>query len=422
MSISIPTTVPPMCPECIGKPSDYRSEYGHLAMYTAEMDSARVADGNAPMRLGGGQSAIGSTMLAPHVAPVTLTELVIAGMLVENTGAHFLDSGGAYGRAFQHARARYGLDNPTNSTYSGAPVRNPADVAADDLARVALMMRAEPSATISEFGDVEISTFHWLTARLEYAAHDDRAFTRYVRWAESREDRGLAESRYWPELATDFLALVSAREGWDMYGGANKPAETVQSHNTYNGECSLDRTLQWFAASDGGDLYGDAYVALQVHGGADVRGGYTRPVIFRVAAGDGLAVLHDYADVTVYCAGADPNPDVTPGQLTIADPENGADVAHDPVSHSWDSRYDGYHLLRNDAEAGDYATPSGDDWQHHFALTFDRDAEPDAEPTAEPEDYRRDRLAAYDVARRSETGEWLCPFDGTALAADGPYV
>ena len=42
--------------------------------------------------------------------PASPTERKIAEMLLENTGSHFLDSGGAYGRAWQHERARLGLD------------------------------------------------------------------------------------------------------------------------------------------------------------------------------------------------------------------------------------------------------------------------------------------------------------------------
>lgn len=49
--------------------------------------------------------------------------------------------------------------------------------------------------------------------------------------------------------------------------------------NTYNGESSLTQTLQFITL---GDTYDSNIIALSVHNGADVRGGYTDYKIFEI--------------------------------------------------------------------------------------------------------------------------------------------
>lgn len=64
--------------------------------------------------------------------------------------------------------------------------------------------------------------------------------------------------------------------------------------NTYNGECLLSQTLQFIYF----EYEGDSYVLLQVHGGCDVRGGYTDAKVFGCDEG----ILY-YADATIYADG-----------------------------------------------------------------------------------------------------------------------
>src|SRR3990167_10080912 len=74
---------------------------------------------------------------------------------------------------------------------------------------------------------------------------------------------------------------------WQLSG------ETV---NTYNYESLLSQTLQYtyYRRADG-----DYGALVQVHGGCDVRGGYTRPRAFRVW--EDSALWQD-TRVTVYCS------------------------------------------------------------------------------------------------------------------------
>ena len=168
------------------------------------------------------------------------TKKVLAGMLRENTGASILDSGGAYGRSWQRNLVKPFWEEPATtlevSVYDG---------------------KAEFSVTHN--------VFHWLADRLTY----DRTMSKKLRKLGEREDlcgMGLAER--FPEWLSEHDHEV---------GGIYGEGEPL-TVNTYNGEDLLSQTLQfvYFRCDD------TDYVALQIHGGADVRGGYTEPVVFTV--------------------------------------------------------------------------------------------------------------------------------------------
>jgi len=73
--------------------------------------------------------------------------------------------------------------------------------------------------------------------------------------------------------------------------------------NTYNGEDALSQVLQYvyFTLGD------ETYIVLQIHGGADVRGGYSTPMVFRVGSDmhDSETVILDNMYATIYCNGVD---------------------------------------------------------------------------------------------------------------------
>jgi hypothetical protein len=62
---------------------------------------------------------------------------------------------------------------------------------------------------------------------------------------------------------------------WDTSGKLRE----ARSDNTYNGECDLTQNLQYVYL---GDTYDCDIIALAIHNGADVRGGYTNYRIFRM--------------------------------------------------------------------------------------------------------------------------------------------
>jgi hypothetical protein len=153
----------------------------------------------------------------------TPTQEVLAAMMIENTGRHILDSGGAYGRSWE---------------------RNQGLTVEDWI--------KSPRVTIGSYGDVTLSTFHYLDENLTYSPDLDRAFQGFSAGSNGSYLEDIAE----------FIELIGAT--------------TSGGENSYNSESNLSQVIQWTSFTIGENNY----MALQVHGGADVRGGYTKPRIF----------------------------------------------------------------------------------------------------------------------------------------------
>lgn len=282
---------------------------------------------------------------------VTPTMVRIAEMMVENTGAALLDSGGAYGRAWQRTRAKYGLDSPPNSSYSGFPVRSPEEPTESEMERVARQMYEGPTGWIDSYGCAYVSAFHWLENRLDYDPEADAKYQRFTSMVNL--GKGRYDAKWGLEVMYRFAELIEEHGGsGGPYGGG--PIDVV---NTYNSENALDRTLQFMPLfGDGKFLDDDCWVLLQVHGGADVRGGYTDPVLFRVMESDSL---YDYDRITFWTQeGAlivPQNPDQpVEGQLDI----DGGEY-HEPeptmVSRWWDTSY-GNGKARHESNEPPYET------------------------------------------------------------------
>lgn len=175
-------------------------------------------------------------------------------MLTENTGRHMLDSGGAYGRSWQQ-NAQRDFD-------------------------------AEPAATISvEEGYIDIrrSTYHFLKECLEF---DEAITNRFYEFYKDLDDLP------WLTLMEDFAERIGAT---GIYG-EGAPV-TV---NTYNHDSLLDQVIQYVYF----ELDEQGYVLLQIHGGCDVRGGYTAPKAFRCNIEDSQSIFSD-GDATITCKGGD---------------------------------------------------------------------------------------------------------------------
>jgi hypothetical protein len=399
---------------------------------------------------------------------------MIAELLIENTGSHFLDSG-MHGRAWQMTRAKYGLDGGLpNSPFSGGPGHATTDPGEDEITRVARAMREAPSGWIDDWGACIVSAFHWLTDRLDY---DPALDAKYRRW---EEVTNYGKDRYdkdWGlplmERFTEQLAKHGAHVG-GVYG-ENGPV----TDNTYNHESALDRTLQyslftienetvgWIrksradmerAAASGAPTREDsdgtcwvwieppkpflpdgAYVLLQIHGGADVRGGYTQPRLFTIQGEDDF---FDDDRVDVWCEGAEE--DVVPdgqadGQTQVVwTPEQGlhdgppAQIVPDGGSHwhtevlkpvhvehrhHWDNSYGDGKLRLTwalDGSEGRYE----DDQRNGEVLAF----QCKEDETFEIDEYdRRSGITSVNVATKNKDGQWVCPFDGSPLRC-GPNL
>jgi len=185
----------------------------------------------------------------------TITEDKLAEMLQENTGKSFLDSGGAYGRHWQRNQNADFETQPSGCAefYS----RN------DELDIV-----------------TSVSVFHFLRDRLEYNPQLDQ---RYREWCEEN-----GEDPYQYGSAEDFALSVNGK-------GIYQDGEPI-TINTANGEDMLSQTLQYIYWTDDDG----AHVLLQIHGGCDIRGGYTDPVAFDLTDYDGTSIF-DNARATIYC-------------------------------------------------------------------------------------------------------------------------
>lgn len=182
-----------------------------------------------------------------------VNELVYS-MLTENTGTHFLDSGGTSGRMWQ---------------------RN-ANKCLQDFENEA----AETYQYCSKYNEIyrNVSVYHFLTNDLQI---DNICFefnnlnTEPEDWnADCKED----DASIYGVSVNAWLDLIS-----------NNEVEVQRSWNTYNGDSDLSQILQ------GANLIinDEEYILIQIHGGADARGGYTDAKLFK--CGDFLdGMIHEY--------------------------------------------------------------------------------------------------------------------------------
>ena len=172
----------------------------------------------------------------------TTLQNTIAAMLTENTGTHMLDSGGANGRAWQQN--------------AGKVV---ADFEAQPTATLEIYMRewqGKPSVELIP----TVSVFHKLTSGvLELDDYCKEYNQRTVDdWGSALN--GVSHSN------EEWLTALGFT--WD---------DSACGFNTYNWDNNFSQVLQGNVI----ELDGEKYVLLQIHGGADVRGGYTDAKLFK---------------------------------------------------------------------------------------------------------------------------------------------
>ena len=171
----------------------------------------------------------------------TKTEQVIFDMLTENTGSHMLDSGGQDQRHWQR-NAKKTLDD----------------------------FRSEPFATIDpKYGDSAISLFHYMNQYLDFDEELTNHFEEFAK--ELPDEPWLGVIEYW-------LDSLNIEEEGEFY------SDSRWSFNTYNFEMwHVNQTLQGSFFG----MNGREYLITQIHGGADVRGGYTKPKVFSLKSWSG---------------------------------------------------------------------------------------------------------------------------------------
>ena len=216
------------------------------------------------------------------------TKDIIKQMLTENTDRHALDSGGANGRHWQRNQGRDFESEP--ETVAEFSIWQPQDHP----------QKLEICITHN--------LYHWMINKLEYNERLDNCFHKYA-------NRKSQVDLHWPTIVENFTKNASSIHD-------NRP----MGANTYNNECLLSQTLQYTQFST---KTGD-FVAVQVHNGADVRGGYTAPRIFECEES-----FFYYTDATLWAANTlDPKQTIMP-------------FGTNDNSHSWYTD-DGYNFYGND--------------------------------------------------------------------------
>jgi hypothetical protein len=182
----------------------------------------------------------------------------------ENTGRHFLDSGGAYGRNWERNQGA------TVETFTEAP---------------------EATIHPAPYGYVTVNTFQYLLKHIEATADSEQLTAGFRAWVASQPE----DEAYYNSLSSveDWLEAIGAQAWQDYQGHDSKP----EGFNTYNWENSLDSVLMGveFVVDD------VHYVALSYHGGADVRGGYTDFVVYEACD----CLLYSTEDVSLCCSNSD---------------------------------------------------------------------------------------------------------------------
>jgi hypothetical protein len=164
----------------------------------------------------------------------TSTADVITAMLTEPTGENILDSGGENDRHWQ---------------------RN-AGMTAEDF-------EAQPRVVADERypdDEPEVSTFHWMNERLIFSRRFDE------------------EYREWTRQRVDLPNFDNMRDFAAHFGNGDEDEEEI--YNSYNYPSNLSQNIQFLVFQDW--EAGDVYAVVQTHNGADVRGGYSTPRVFRV--------------------------------------------------------------------------------------------------------------------------------------------
>ena len=172
----------------------------------------------------------------------TETQKLVYAMLMENTGTHFLDSGGANGRMWQRNQAKTieDFDNELEATIEKSEW-------------------TDKDGKVHTEYERDVSVFHYLS-ELEL----DHVCDKFTELNTDCLEWGGDISWGVCQAGADFLELIGM--------------ESKHQFNTYNGDSDLSQVLQgsWL------DMDGETYLLLQIHGGADVRGGYTDAKLFKV--------------------------------------------------------------------------------------------------------------------------------------------
>jgi hypothetical protein len=179
----------------------------------------------------------------PMPKDYTETERVLHEMLVENTGVHPLDSGSAYGRHWERNRE------------------------VEDFRKLPVV-----DVTVWKDGSIEatVNVFHYLRTFLQRDKTCEALESMLYAMSEEPEYRRMSWFRVMEEFADRLVELGwRASRSWNSYNWDNLLSQVIAGVNVWKEE-------------DADGYPAEEYVILQIHNGCDVRGGYTKPRVFRL--------------------------------------------------------------------------------------------------------------------------------------------
>jgi hypothetical protein len=185
-----------------------------------------------------------------------IIEKLIYEKLTENTGKHFLDSGGYYGRHWQRNKKKT-LDDFRNEEEQFFEVGFNKDNKANEIIR-------------------KVSVFHFLGGQGSNLELDDIC-NQFNAYNELDEDFADCEA---------YGVNISAWNYLLDYIDLNN----IRTWNTYNYDSDLSQVLQGANIRLFVDGQYEDYVLIQIHGGCDVRGGYTNAMLFKCDEG----IINEY--------------------------------------------------------------------------------------------------------------------------------
>lgn len=227
----------------------------------------------------------------------------IISMLQENTGSHFLDSGGAYGRNWERnqklpSTIKFWDESPKTwlSVWDGSYAEIYGNISIYHHLVNSLEWDDDVEA-LNKLWDLYDALYpdkKWYELKTEFIKHIQDN-TKSPKDFRNSVMKSLNEYYKYHEEDNDFDVNVKAFESFVMKSPKVKSlwdndfGHDTSGDNTYNFDNSLSQVFQW-------ERFGD-FICLEIHGGCDVRGGYTRPAFFKVIED----AFYDMSNYTIYC-------------------------------------------------------------------------------------------------------------------------
>lgn len=191
------------------------------------------------------------------------TKTIIKNMMLENTGKAMGDSGDYYGRNYEKNQTNGISDKPT-----------PIDFYLDEEEKTISLSQ---TVNIYDFLPKHLSKTDTAKA-IENILYDRVKFDNeciYSIW--------YLQDLFKNDFLTDYYIAKEEEYSDEFYeygycGHIEESLMPLDWINTYNHEEYVSQTLQFLIFSNG---YDD-FILLQIHGGCDVRGGYTKPQVFQI--------------------------------------------------------------------------------------------------------------------------------------------